>query len=58
MYGCSIERRLKSTLGRACKKNKGLYEAVLKKMDEVIKTDIPHISVNSISFLLIAVLAI
>jgi len=37
IYGCSIERRLKSTLGRACKRNKGLYEAVIKKMDEVIK---------------------
>ena len=40
MYRYSIEKKLKATLKRTYKKNRGLYEAVMKKIEEVIKN--PH----------------
>ena len=39
-YSYNIEKKLKSTLKRTCKKDKKLYDAVMKKIEEIIKN--PH----------------
>jgi len=39
-YGYSIEKKLKATLKRMYKKNRRLYNAVMKKIEEIIEN--PH----------------
>lgn len=44
-YSYSIERRLKAKLKRMYKKNRKLYDAVMKSIEEIIKN--PHHYITS-----------